>query len=544
MGFLRCCVYYGILAVVSFFIGRLLPKSWFHGDKFPYRCARWEAKLFRFLRVHEWQDKVPDMSKIVPKLIPAKKLGTDFRAQLPRMIEETCVAEFTHFVLILLGFYALRLWPGTGGAVVTAIYILFGNLPFLIIQRYNRPRLQKLLAAQPRRSRRNQKNNSKGSELFMKVLILSCNTGEGHNSCAAALEEECRNQNIPCDTEDALRFISPEVSRFISNWHVRIYRHAPGLFRVGYRAAEDHPAQFHEGSALYRYLTQGAEKLCGFIAGSGYDTVICTHTFAALMVSEVVKTHLPNLKTCFIATDYTCSPSVKDSSLDRYFIPASSLSGDFLGGGVTSERLRACGIPVRQMFRSSVRKEDAKRAFGIPADHKHLVMMCGSMGCGPIMSIARRIGRDLPDDQDLTIVCGTNKQLYRRLQRRFYDAKNVHVRSYVKDMALLMDSADLYLTKPGGISVTEAASMRLPMVFIDAVAGCEEYNKDFFLRTGGAVTGQTPKEIARTSLRLLSDKDTLEKMGDALDAAVPHNAAANILSEMSEAEEEKEEDLA
>ncbi len=73
------------------------------------------------------------------------------------MIEETCVAEFTHFVLILLGFYALRLWPGTGGAVVTAIYILFGNLPFLIIQRYNRPRLQKLLAAQQRRSRRNQK---------------------------------------------------------------------------------------------------------------------------------------------------------------------------------------------------------------------------------------------------------------------------------------------------------------------------------------------------------------------------------------------------
>ena len=65
---------------MSFFIGRLLPKSWFHGDKFPYRCASWEAKLFRFLRVHEWQDKVPDMSKIVPKLIPAKKLGTDFRA--------------------------------------------------------------------------------------------------------------------------------------------------------------------------------------------------------------------------------------------------------------------------------------------------------------------------------------------------------------------------------------------------------------------------------------------------------------------------------
>ena len=140
MGFLRCCIYYGILAVVSFFIGRLLPKSWFHGDKFPYRCASWEAKLFRFLRVHEWQDKVPDMSKIVPKLIPAKKLEGDFRAQLPRMIEETCVAELIHALLSVTGLGFLWLWPGGWGIALTVVYILLGNVSFIIIQRYNRPR--------------------------------------------------------------------------------------------------------------------------------------------------------------------------------------------------------------------------------------------------------------------------------------------------------------------------------------------------------------------------------------------------------------------
>ena len=120
MGFLRCCVYYAALGVASFFVGRLLPKSWFHADRFPYRCAPWEAKLYRALRVHAWQDKVPDMSRIVPKLIPAKKLEGDFRAQLPRMIEETCVAELIHFLLMPLGLYALRLWPGAGGALFGA----------------------------------------------------------------------------------------------------------------------------------------------------------------------------------------------------------------------------------------------------------------------------------------------------------------------------------------------------------------------------------------------------------------------------------------
>ena len=153
MGFWRCCIYYAALGVVSFFLGRLLPKNWFHGDRFPFRCSPREAKLYCALRVHDWQDKAPDMSKIVPKLIPAKNLDGDFRAHLPRMIQETCVAELTHVLLSFCGLYALRLWPGAGGVAVTLVYILLGNVPFILIQRYNRPRLQRLLAAQQRRSK-------------------------------------------------------------------------------------------------------------------------------------------------------------------------------------------------------------------------------------------------------------------------------------------------------------------------------------------------------------------------------------------------------
>ena len=103
------------------------------------------------------------------------------------------------------------------------------------------------------------------------------------------------------------------------------------------------------------------------------------------------------------------------------------------------------------------------------------------------------------------------------------------------------DERHLVTVACGGIAVARRQRCVFDKIMASFFRNC---NKDFFLRTGGAVTGQTPKEIARTSLRLLSDKDALEKMGDALDAAVPHNAAANILSEMSEAEEEKEEDLA
>ena len=58
-------------------------------------------------------------------------------------------AECIHLLLPLAGLYCLRLWPGAGGIVVTLLYFL-GNLPFVLIQRYNRPRLQRLCALQQR----------------------------------------------------------------------------------------------------------------------------------------------------------------------------------------------------------------------------------------------------------------------------------------------------------------------------------------------------------------------------------------------------------
>ena len=378
----------------------------------------------------------------------------------------------------------------------------------------------------------------------MRVLILSCNTGEGHNSCAAAIQAEFESRGDQCLTMDALNFISEGTSKFVSKWHVRLYRYFPEVFNKGYSFAEEHPSTLDEKSAAKRVLKLGCRKLRRFITTLGFDAVICTHLFPALMMTEI-QSHKPlAVKTAFIVTDYTASPTAEDVRTDIFVTPYQNVNDDFAALGIPAESLMPSGIPVRPMFFRHIDKAAAKENAGVNPQRKHLLIMSGSMGCGPIKKILRDISENLPDDCEVTVVCGNNKRLFRRLSDEYAAFGNINIRGYSKNISLLMDSADLYLTKPGGISVTEAASMRLPMVFIDAVAGCEEYNKDFFLRTGGAVTGQTPKEIARTSLRLLSDKDALEKMGDALDAAVPHNAAANILSEMSEAEEEKEEDLA
>ena len=349
----------------------------------------------------------------------------------------------------------------------------------------------------------------------MRTLILSCNTGEGHNSCAKAIQETYAAHDETCDIVDALQFISKRASQFISDWHSRIYRHAPKLYKAGYHTAEERTSVFREGTTIYRYLTSGSEKLYHFILDGGYDNIICTHVFPALALTAMLKHHPMPLVTSFVSTDYTCSPSVENSELDYYFIPDISLTEEFVQCGVPREKLIDSGMPVKQAFYQDTDKAAAKAELGLPADHQHLLVMCGSIGCGPIKELTEDLLIRLTSEQDLTIVCGANEELFAKLERHFAHDPRIHIHGMVDYVPLLIHSADLFLTKPGGLSTSEAAACGVPMLLMDTVAGCEGHNLNFFLRQGIAVTADTPKHLADLAAALLADPEQLQEMSRA-----------------------------
>lgn len=348
------------------------------------------------------------------------------------------------------------------------------------------------------------------------ILILSCSTGQGHNSCAQAVQEYFLEQGIACEIQDVLAFISERTSRFISNGHSWMYRHMPGLFRWGYAYSEKHPSIFKETSVVYKMLTAGSERMFNYIAASTFDAIICTHVFSAMILTHMLKSHPLNVPTAFIATDYTCSPSTEASDLQFYFIPDAALADEYAKCGIPRERMFASGIPVRSSFEKHTAKDDAKRLLGIHAEHKHLLIACGSMGCGPIFKTLRSIACFMGPDIEVSVICGTNRCLFNRLKRRFAQKRNIHIVGYTNQMSLYLDSADLYLTKPGGISVTEAAAKKCPMAFVNAVAGCESYNMQFFMNMGAAITAKSPRRLAVESLRALHSDAVISHMKNAL----------------------------
>ncbi len=364
----------------------------------------------------------------------------------------------------------------------------------------------------------------------MKALILSCNTGQGHNSVSGAVAKALEKMGVRTETADALAFVSEWTSKTICEWHVRLYRYFPKTSSLGYSFTEQHPELFDEHSPIHQLLGLGVDKLYNYISDGRYEIVVCPHVISGLMITDLMKQYPEaRLRTCFIATDYTCSPMCDKSRLDFYFVPTAGLIPEFEAIGIPKEKIVVTdGIPVREEFYSKKEKGEARRELGIPENCRHAVMMFGSMGCGPMPRLTGLILKNLPENCYLTAVCGTNEAVYKRMLRDFDDDYRVRVMGFADDVPMLLDSADLFITKPGGLSTAEASVKGVPMLLDNEVSGCEQYNLEFFCRSGAAVTADGEENVAKLCCELLADVERLAKMAKALPRT--KNAAAEIAS--------------
>ncbi len=339
----------------------------------------------------------------------------------------------------------------------------------------------------------------------MRILILSANTGGGHNAAAYALQEELNTYGIPSDVEDCLRFISQKTSDFISWGHSYVYKHLPGVFGRVYRLEEQHPSAFiADGIAL------GASKYHAFLAERDYTAVVCVHVFASALVAEEQRKFGKSLPHYFVATDYTCSPGGGDAQADVWYIPDESLRDEFVRCGVPRERIVATGIPIRRDFHEPMEQDEMRRALGLPQDGRIVLLCCGSIGCGRLHRTVPEFERRLPADVTTVILCGNNKRLYGQLTEN--QPQHRVVVEYTDKVAQYMAAADLCISKPGGLSTTELLTVGVPSVMVLVVPGCESRNLEFVTHMGLSQGVTKWEEAFDRTLSLLEHPDELAIM--------------------------------
>lgn len=362
----------------------------------------------------------------------------------------------------------------------------------------------------------------------MRFLILSANTGGGHNAAAYAIREELNRRGIESDVEDCLRFISEKTSDFISWGHSYVYKHMPRVFGHAYRMEEQRSSQFIRES-----IALGATKYHNFITAHDYQAVLCVHVFSSTLVTEEQRRYGKSLPHFFIATDYTCSPGAGEAEADAWLIPDEGLVDEFALCGVPRERIVVTGIPIRRAFTQGQNKGQARERLGLPTDGRVVLMCCGSIGCGKMNRIVPEFAAALPPDATLVVICGNNEKLYEQLVA---DAtpRVVPVR-FTNDIADYMAAADICLSKPGGLSTTELLAIGLPSVLVLVVPGCESRNMAFVTSRGLALGTEDWSAAVRRALVLLNDPDEMAILRRRLQAYRGGYGAQKIVDFVSDA---------
>ncbi len=153
---LRFVIPVGVIGILAHVIGEALPRRWFDASRFPYRAYAFErnGRFYEALGIRKWKNVLPDKSRIAPGTYRKAIRGSAQQhsaAHMERLLQETCVAECVHWALLVISPILLFTMESPAAYVMTPLYGL-SNLPYIMIQRYNRPRLAVLSARMQRKA--------------------------------------------------------------------------------------------------------------------------------------------------------------------------------------------------------------------------------------------------------------------------------------------------------------------------------------------------------------------------------------------------------
>lgn len=361
----------------------------------------------------------------------------------------------------------------------------------------------------------------------MKVLVLSCNTGGGHNTAARAVMEEFGRRGVECEMRDALAFAGELTSRVVSNTYIRMATDAPKVFGKIYQASETLTVP-HIKSAVYMANMTYSRRLAKYINENGFDAVLTSHIFPAQALTHIKKHEMIEAKIYFIATDYTCYPFSGETNMDMYFVAHSDIISQYVERGVALEKLQPTGIPISGRFADRPDKKTAREKLGIGDGKKLFLVMTGSMGAGSVKPVIETIADGGNENTLIYIMTGRNEKMKAEVEEIHARDPRVVAIPFTTEVPLYMSAADVLMTKPGGLSTTEAAVSNIPLVLSAPIPGCETANAEFFKENGMAVVVRDEEAAAHAALWLAADEKKSADMVRAQASIINPHAAADI----------------
>ena len=361
----------------------------------------------------------------------------------------------------------------------------------------------------------------------MNILILSASTGGGHMRASKAIEGYMTQQNKDINVRivDSLLYISPILNKTVTGGYVYLATKTPKLYGKLYDLTnKDHKfANF-----VTRLNNIFANKLLPLIDEFKPDIIITTHPFPTEMVSRLKSKKEINIPLICIMTDYAPHKAWINDRVDAYIVANDDMVAKMIAEGVDSRCIYPYGIPVDEVFFEEKEKQLVIEELGLDKNLPTILMMAGSFGVSNVFDVYENI-IDIDLDFQIILVTGKNQKLYNHFEEVIGSSpKKTKLIYFTDEINNFMQASDIIITKPGGLTVTEALACNIPMAVFDAIPGQEEENAEFLLKHNMAVRISDGNSCREAIVELLKDREKLEDMKEACKSFDKNDSTKNI----------------
>jgi len=363
----------------------------------------------------------------------------------------------------------------------------------------------------------------------MKILVLTLSFGSGHVLAAEAVADELRRQRpaskvLVVDALAECRWLF----RSCYEWpYWLMLRYAPGLWD---RFSTARVKQKHQGTAPTWAFRMGCPKVFSTIKSFNPDVIVAAEVAACEMAAIARRLGLTQAPILSVITDYESEPIWVQPEVAAFTVPDEHVRAEMISWGAPADRISMCGIPVDPAFNVSHNPKATRLHHGISDNSLMVLLMGGGMGPTRMDQVVERLG-DSNTPMHIVAVAGKDKRALRRLERLKVKAPvSLRVVGWTNEVPALMQAARILVTKPGGLTIAEAALCSLPMVFFDPIPGAEFVNAKRMVDAGAAVITQGPIETAQAINSLLKDEKSTDAMALRSQTMARPNARREIAS--------------
>jgi processive 1,2-diacylglycerol beta-glucosyltransferase len=349
-----------------------------------------------------------------------------------------------------------------------------------------------------------------------RILVLTASVGAGHNRAAQAIEMALREIRPQATVQyvDMLDLTNAGFRRFYGRTYFDVVAVAPHFVGYLYDRLDKPLGRIERVIDKVRFGFQqlNLRRATELLTDDHWDLAINTHFLPAEIIGFLRKTGRLNFPQVTVTTDFDTHRMWCNTPCEHYFTANEEGRTNLAAWGIHPSRISATGIPVHPLFSRQRNVWESRRRLDLSDDRTVVLQLAGGLGVGPIEQIHRQL---LATKLPLQLVVVTGKNTRARDALNVIPCPDRHQRTilgYTDKMDELMAAADLIVSKPGGLTTSEALCRGAAMIIVDPIPGQETRNSDFLLENGAAVKVNNIAALSHKLTALLSEPGRLDAM--------------------------------